>query len=706
MNFDVKAAQNEAELIRGNLRRMYPGAALYGLFFNIMLMIDSIIAGSALGEEGIFAVALGMPGYGVPVALVYALIHGTVLRMTWAKGRKDEAGFRRAFCGGIVFVAMTGLVFSLLTAIFAKELILLGGGSMAEKGVIDSAILYLGFCAPIAFFTALGVMLQESLSVLGFQSSRALLNGINIFVNLVVSILCVRFLPDGQKLAGLGIGTSAAGLAEFIAALLLFRVLKIPIRFRPARFRLPEILETIRCGVPSSVDYIAESAVMGIQNNLILAGFPGNSMILPTAEVVCNINYFTTGAIRGASFAAQPLFGVFYAGKDTDGLKQTIKNAWLSGLALSVFWALLTLLSDSWLCRLYGVSISPDIERGLFLCMLFAPFVHTVSMFTVYYEATKRFGLAMTFAVVPDSILYILIMALLIPILGKDGIWLAINGSYFLGLLLLIPAVWLLARSKRKSWDRLLLLSDEFYRRRITGMYIIHRGKKEKGIGKTELARIIMGSADITGMHEAFSGKGTGTDKAAVEAVVSDNASPKEPAFNETPLNGTHLNEVPFNEAHPGEMPFNEAHSGEMSFNEAHSGEMSFNEAHSGEMSFNEASLNDAVLNEAVRQTERMLETADKVYIKILQEGDRLDVSLNCLGKPLPAEYGKTIIPKEPGKSEKPKTPAEPEDSGKHKTPAEPEDSEYSTMPVEPELVQVTRTFVYNMNILNIRALA
>ena len=32
-------------MIRKNLLEMYPGAALYGLSFNIMLMLDSILAG-------------------------------------------------------------------------------------------------------------------------------------------------------------------------------------------------------------------------------------------------------------------------------------------------------------------------------------------------------------------------------------------------------------------------------------------------------------------------------------------------------------------------------------------------------------------------------------------------------------------------------------------------------------------------------------
>ena len=43
-----------------NLMSIYPGAVLYGLLFNVSLMIDSIIAGQSLGAGGIAAVALGV----------------------------------------------------------------------------------------------------------------------------------------------------------------------------------------------------------------------------------------------------------------------------------------------------------------------------------------------------------------------------------------------------------------------------------------------------------------------------------------------------------------------------------------------------------------------------------------------------------------------------------------------------------------------
>lgn len=461
-NVDV-AKRSSGSVIRKNIISNYSGAVLYGLLFNVALMIDSIIAGLSLGSSGIAAVALGVPGYGVLAAIIYALIHGSGLRMIWAKGHADQQEFQRALYGGATLVGVTGLAFTILILAFAKGIVLLCGGDMVDPAVFRSAVIYLEFCSPIVFLTALGMILQEVMNVLGFQSARAAVSGINVGVNLIVSVLCVMLLPTEMKLAGLGIGASAGGLAQFIGGIVILRTIKVRLGYRPVILRPKEIAETIRCGLPAAADYFAENVVMGIQNNLILGGFPGDAMILPTAEVVCNISYFASGTIKGAAIATEPLFGVSYAERDVDSIRKVWKQGWGIGVIMSIVWGALFYAATPLLSLLFGMEPSQDIERGVLLCMIFAPVMHTLYMFTLYYEATRRFSLSMAFAIIPDSCLYVLMMALLIPMIGKDGIWLAVTGNQFIGLMILIPLVLLIAAKTGRRADRLLLLPEGFY---------------------------------------------------------------------------------------------------------------------------------------------------------------------------------------------------------------------------------------------------
>lgn len=450
-------------VITKNILSMYPGAAFYGLLFNILLMMDSIIAGQSLGAAGIIAVALGVPGYGISAAMIYSLIHGSGLRMIWAKGSTDDDAFKRAFNGGTTLVCLAGSVLSILIFCFAHDIILVCGGDMVDPAVRQSAMLYLRFCSPIVILTALGMLLQEVMNIYGLQNLRATLGAINVMTNLIVSILCVSFFPPEMKLAGLGIGTSTAGLAEFVCGIVLLHGNGVHLGYRPLILQPGEILETLKSGFPAAADYFCENIVMGIQNNLILAGFPGDPLILPSAELVCNISYFASGAIKGAAIATEPLFGIFYEEKDVSSIKKVWKAGWIIGAVMSVFWAALFYLALPLLSQLCGMELSPDISRGTFLCLIFAPIIHTVYMFTLYYEGTKHFAISVLFAVIPDSCLYILMMVFLIPVLGKDGIWLAITGNQLIGLLLLIPIVLLIGSKSCNQSNSLLLLPGEFF---------------------------------------------------------------------------------------------------------------------------------------------------------------------------------------------------------------------------------------------------
>ena len=464
---------DRTDTIRENILLNYPGAVLYGFFFNISLMIDSIIAGQSLGAGGIAAVALGVPGYGVPAAIIYSLIHGSGLRMIWAKGRADSRGFRRAFNGGTTLIGLLGLVFAVLILRFADSLVLLCGGDIVDDVIRHDAVTYLMFCAPIVFLTALGMVLQEFMNVYGYQNSRAVLGIINVGVNLIVSVTSVALLPENMKLAGLGLGTSAGGLAEFAGGIIILKLKGIRIGYRPLLLSLKEIGETVRCGFPAAADYFAENVLMGIQNNLVLGGFPGDPLILPTVEVVCNISYFASGMIKGAAIVSEPLFGVFYVERDPGSIKKVWKESWVTGIVMSVVWSVIFYAFLPGISALCGMELSPDIRRGVLLCLIFVPVMHTVYMLTLYYEATERFALSMAFAILPDSILYPVMMAALIPVMGKDGIWFPITGNQVVGLILLIPLVYMFGPKTRKGMERLLLMPEEFYEGKYTADFEI-----------------------------------------------------------------------------------------------------------------------------------------------------------------------------------------------------------------------------------------
>lgn len=76
-----EARSNSGQIIRKTLIRMYPGTLVYATMLGFMYMVDNIIAGNAMGPEAIAAVAIALPSYGMFLALMNAIVHGTCLRI-------------------------------------------------------------------------------------------------------------------------------------------------------------------------------------------------------------------------------------------------------------------------------------------------------------------------------------------------------------------------------------------------------------------------------------------------------------------------------------------------------------------------------------------------------------------------------------------------------------------------------------------------
>ena len=130
------------KLIGTTLLKMYPGSFLHALMFGFLFMVDSILAGNTIGAEAISVVAIGLPCYyGLFLALVNAIIHGTSLKVTWAKGRADQNEFQRTFVGGLTFAGMVGLFFTILVLVLAVPLTAAFGGAKTTPEIADYALL-------------------------------------------------------------------------------------------------------------------------------------------------------------------------------------------------------------------------------------------------------------------------------------------------------------------------------------------------------------------------------------------------------------------------------------------------------------------------------------------------------------------------------------------------------------------------------------
>lgn len=471
------AYPNSNRLIRKSLLRTYPAAFAATLAGSMSLMCDSLLAGSLISQIAIAAVAIGNPITGVFRSLIQSIANGASVQLTVCTGRNDKEGTNRAHSLGIIGSVIFGILLMLVALLFADVLVLLFGGA-SNATAADMAALYLRACAPMIVCSALNIYFGRTLPVFGCQKDSFMISLFGIITNILFSILFVKILPAEKAIAGLGIGTSISSALQVVMAFVIIRLRRIPLRFRLYKFQVKEIISVLKLGIPSSSNNLIDGLIAAVINNIILAGFGGDTMALSVYSAVKGVFTFAQAASMTSVVSSGPLFGLLYGARDKNGLRRSLRESFFIGLAFSILWASVMLLLLPILMKFYGMPGNPLVRSGVYVTFLFLPVLLALRVMTTLFESTERFSMGMLYSILPDSIIYPLMLVVLLPIWGYTGIWIAYgaNGIPFFILLYIIRS--LKNRSGKMTFDRFICL-DESVRDNVPRLDISIRANSE-----------------------------------------------------------------------------------------------------------------------------------------------------------------------------------------------------------------------------------
>ena len=446
-------------LIRKTIVRMFPSSFAANLTVSVALMVDTLLAGALLGQQAIAAVAIGTPAIGIFQALTQTVVSGAAVKMTISAGRSDTQKMNRACALGISATALLGLVFISVCLLLADRLAMAFGGA-GNPAVAAQAALYLRAGSVCILMGSLNTFLGKILTLFGYQKDVLRAALIAMTGNIIFSILYIWLLPDHLAIMGLSAGTWTGGGLACLSSFLAIRAHKIPLRPRLRDVDVKEIPEIFRLGFPTSGNNLADGVVSGVVNNIIVMGFGGDTTALSVYTAVKGVMSFAVTAVLGATTSTGSLFGILYGARDKNGFLRTFREGIRMGLVATVAWCGVILAALPLLARFYGMTGNPEFRGGVLLCLLFIPLCLVTRLLVQVFETTGKTAMGLLYSIVPDSVIYPLLLAALLPVLGYDGIWLAYNANVLpFGLVLyLVRSV--KAGTLRMSWERLLCLDE------------------------------------------------------------------------------------------------------------------------------------------------------------------------------------------------------------------------------------------------------
>ena len=434
----------QANVLSANtVRKVMPSCMVYALVQSMTFMVDTIVAGHYLGSDAVAAVALGMPIIGLMLSFTGMILQGGFLKLLASMGRSDMEDYQRLFSLTLTFTFVVDFIFLAICIFGTGGVLSIAGSAKASLEAASLGRLYIQTACLMILFFSLGSLLQIVMATYGYQTDRMICSVICVIVNVAASMLFINILPEAIRIAGLGIGSALATLAQMITAWLMMKRRGIQVRYRfyPInRKNLVDSLDMLRRGLPSSIDNMLDSASGSVVNHILLSTFADGTGVLALIAIVKTLWSVIRTVGRGTFYASEPLVGILHGGRDNEGIKKTFKAALKIGMTYAAGMAVLLIVFKNPLLTFYHVNGNADAHMGVIL-LVFGGFLAVFSFaLNAVYESTGHLIFSLLVAVLPDSILY----PLLIPVLGRSigvtGVWLAMAFNFipFFGVFYLV----------------------------------------------------------------------------------------------------------------------------------------------------------------------------------------------------------------------------------------------------------------------------
>ena len=419
---------------RKNLCR-YIFPAMGGLFVTYLYnVVDGIFVGQGVGSAALGAVNIGVPfiTFAVAIAAMFPMGGGTVIAIRM--GRADKEGANHAFMTAFLLTMLASLLLTLIGMAFSRQIVDLSGGRTLSHTMRDMAADYLfyycAFSVPMLMSTCLSVFVRNdgspTLSFVGMCVGA----GANIFLDWLF------IFPMKMGVVGAAI---ASGLGQvFSVAVLLSHFVRKRGSLRFQRFPVSGALVGKICkrGVPEAASQLT-TPVTALCYNLMLAKLVGDIGV-STFSVLSFIYSLVNAILSGTAQGLQPLWGLCYGERDTDGMNLYFRwGIRINAILSVVIYGLLFLFAEPAI-RIFNrdPELVQNASAALSLFGLsFIPMALNL-IYTAFLYSTKRTLQADAISLSRGVVLKAAAIFCIPVLLGIDVIWLAPFAAELLTLVL------------------------------------------------------------------------------------------------------------------------------------------------------------------------------------------------------------------------------------------------------------------------------
>jgi Na+-driven multidrug efflux pump len=424
------------DLLTGNLKRIFlkylVASVGSAMVISIYSFVDTVAVGQYEGADGIAAMAVINPIWGIITFLgVLCGVGGAVL-MSNARGRNDRRAADNFYsCSLILMLAIT-LALWLFSAVYMRDLLSFSG---AGEHVSTLALSYTKWI--VAFFP----IFTMSIFLAVFIRND---NAPNLAMKAVIIGGVFNIFGDWFFVFPLNMGTAGAAIATVLGTAIQLGVLcshffskRCGLKFkRPANFSATSSVILVS-GASSGFIDLANAALVLLINATILK-YSGTTE-LAVYGVICTCASLFQVMFAGIGHAAQPILSINYGAKKNDRIDKTLLMAVTAAGIFGLVLTLLGCLFPNALVMLF-MDAAPEVFEiapraiGVYFTSFLLASVNVVATF--YFQSVMRTAFSLSLALSRGIVVSGLLVVVLPSIFSHAGIWWAIPAAELLTALL------------------------------------------------------------------------------------------------------------------------------------------------------------------------------------------------------------------------------------------------------------------------------
>ena len=452
-------------MIRKLVRRMLTAQVLSALTVSLCLLIDNIMIGRFLGEEGIAAYGLANPlllAIGAAGSLLAAGIQVTCSR-SLGKGLQEEtnAGYSAALlAAGLLSLVFTAgiLVFR---SFFARVMCAGSGGSLFEPTRDYLVGFSLGAPGSIG-----ALVLIPFLQMAG--QSRLLIAAVLTMTVTDIALDLLNVLVFHGGMFGMGLASAVSYYAALGIAAVYFLSSDCVFRFSVRKVTRKKIAELFSSGFPASFSMAAAVLMVFLMNHLLIAlggDAERDKILLAAFTVITSVGNAAQCINTGTGGVSLTLGGIFFNEEDRTGLKELIRRLCGSAVYLGLGMGLVLALCAPALASLFIPEAGEARDMAVLGMRIFAAGLIPCcvnSALKNMYQATGRIALTEVYSLAEGALLPVLGAFICSRFLGPAGAWLYFAAGEILSLVCI--TLYIRCRTGKLPWkeDAYLLLEDGF----------------------------------------------------------------------------------------------------------------------------------------------------------------------------------------------------------------------------------------------------